>query len=152
MEKIDTFEEFLKKKKLEEKSKKIDWNERRVTWLNSVDQLYLKIRTWLDPFMEQSLLDIKEKNVEINEEYIGLYTIRRLDIYLGNDLISLLPKGTLIIGSYGRVDMKGPKGEIMMVEQKWSEWKLAKRTPKFQTWDLTAESFKEAFQEVINGR
>lgn len=47
---------------------------------------------------------------------------------------------------------KKQEEEIMIVEPKWNEWKLAIKTPKFQNWDLTEESFKEAFQEVINGQ
>ncbi|OGU38957.1 MAG: hypothetical protein A2X61_09495 [Ignavibacteria bacterium GWB2_35_12] len=150
MEQNDSFEVFLKKKKQQENNK-VDWDERKSTWLKSIEDLYSKINNWLSPFIKESLLDIKEKDIELNEEYIGNYKAKRLDIYLSNDIISLTPRGTLIIGSYGRIDMRGPKGEYLLIEPDWNIWKFAKRTPKLVTWEISEESFKTAIQDVING-
>ena len=50
MEKIDSFEGFLKKKKEEEQENKINWEERKNKWLISINQLYDNIKTWLKPF------------------------------------------------------------------------------------------------------
>ncbi len=150
MEKIDSFEGFLKKKKEEEQENKINWEERKNKWLISINQLYDNIKTWLKPFEEQGLVIIKtEKTININEEYIGQYSTNRLDIYLGNDIVSLTPKGTLIIGSNGRIDMNGSKGEVMLIEQEWDDWKFAKRTPKLETWDVTEDSLKDILQDLV---
>lgn len=150
MEQIDSFEEFLKKKSQEKEQNKIDWDKRKANWLISIDNLYSDIKKWLSTFTEQELIQIKdEKQVQLNEEYIGQYKVPRLDIYVGNDIISLTPRGTLIIGSYGRIDMRGPKGEIMIIEQKLSDWKFAKRTPKLETWDINENSFKSIIQELV---
>lgn len=151
MPKIDSFEEFLRKKNEEQPTKKIDWEKRKSDWLNSVTLLYKEIRSWLDPFINNALLKIAEKEISISEDYIGHYKIKQLDIYLGNDIVSLIPKGTLIIGSLGRIDLRGPKGEIIIVQQKWNDWKIVKRFPKIQTWNLTDSSFQKALQEAING-
>ena len=149
MEQIDSFEQFLKTKK-QEKKINIDWDKRRLIWLESIYKLYANIKEWLAPFEQQDFLYIKdEKEIDIIEEYIGHYKVKRLDIYLGNDIISLIPKGTLIIGSYGRIDMRGPKGEILIIQPKWDDWKFAKRTPKLETWDINAESFKKIIQDLV---
>ena len=150
MEHIDSFEEFLQKKKQEEEKNKINWDERKSTWLKSIDQLYANIREWLKTFEEEGFIQIKDnKEISLNEEYIGQYQTKRLDIYLGNDIISLTPKGTLIIGSYGRIDMRGPKGEILIIQPDWEDWKFAKRTPKLETWNVNSESFKKIIQDLV---
>jgi hypothetical protein len=150
MEYVDSFEDFLKKKSAENEKSKINWDERKANWLNSIDELYKNINNWLTPFKNQKLITIKdEKEIELTEEYIGRYPVKRLDIYIGNDIISLTPKGSLIIGSYGRIDMRGPKGEIMIIEPKWNEWKFAKRSLKLETWDINEDSFKAMLQNLV---
>ena len=150
MEHVDTFEEFLRKKKNDSDVNKVDWDTRKSTWLNSVNKLYDEINKWLAPFEKQGLLSIKsDKKIERYEENIGQYFTQQLDIYLGNDIVSLTPKGTLIIGSMGRIDMISRKGEIMLIEPNWNEWKFAKRTPKLETWDVSESSFKNILQELV---
>ena len=145
----DSFEEFLLKKKQEEEENKINWDERKSIWLKSIDELYANIKEWLESFEDQGFIQIKDdKEITLNEEYIGQYQARRLDIYLGNDIISLTPKGTLIIGSKGRIDMRGPKGEVLIIQPDWNDWKFAKRTPKLETWDVNSESLKKIIQDL----
>ncbi len=150
MENIDTFEEFLKKKVQENGQQNIDWEQRKETWVNSINSFYSEIKKWLQPLVIQGLIKINdEKKLSLNEEYIGNYNVPRLDIYISNDIISLTPKGTLIIGSYGRIDMRGSKGELSIIEPKWNEWKFAKRTPKLELWDINSDSFKTVIKELV---
>jgi hypothetical protein len=104
----------------------------------------------LKPFEIKGLVKISnEKSINITEEYIGHYNTNRLDIYLGNDIVTLTPKGTLIMGSVGRIDMSGSKGEVMLIEPNWNEWNFAKRIPKLETWNVTEDSFKDILQELV---
>lgn len=82
-------------------------------------------------------------------KYIGNYEAPRMDIILGKDIIRLNPRGTLIIGSYGRIDMHGPKGQIMLIQPNWNEWEFAIRTPKLKTWNITDESFINIVKELV---
>ena len=150
MEHLDSFEEFLKKKKDDEAKTKINWEERKSFWLESIDEFYANIKDWLRSFEEQKYIQIKDdKEITLNEEYLGQYQTKRLDIYLGNDIISLTPKGTLILGSYGRIDMRGPKAEIIIIQPNWKDWKFVRKTPKFETWDVSSESFKKMIQDLV---
>jgi len=150
MENIDSFEEFLRKKKDEENSNRTDWPARLDKWLESIDVFYMQIREWLTEFEQEGFLRIvMDKEVNLNEEFVGSYKTKRMDIYIGNDLISIIPKGTLIIGSYGRLDMRGTKGEILIIQPEWNDWKFAKRTPRLETWDVKAESFKKILQDLV---
>lgn len=145
-EHIDSFEEFLKKQK--ENEKKVNWVKRKNDWTQAIESFYDEIEKWLITFKKQNLIDIQKKTIELVEEYIGHYHTNRLDIYIGNDIINLTPKGTLIIGSYGRIDMRGPKGDYIIVQPEWNQWKFAIRTPELEMWDMTEDSFKDALQKI----
>lgn len=150
MENIDSFEAFLKSKAKEKENNNVDWESRKHKWFDSVNKLYADIDEWLKPFTAQKLLNIETgKLIKLTEEYIGTYEIPRLDIYIGNEIISLIPKGTLILGSNGRIDMIGPKAEIVLIEPEWGEWYFAKRTPKLETWEINEESFKSFIQKLV---
>ena len=144
----EAFEDFLKKKK--EEDPKIDWGNRKSQWIKSVNDLYNNIRKWLYPFEIQSLLKINIREIVVSEEHIGTYKLNQLDIFLGNDVVSLVPRGTLILGSYGRIDMKGPKGDRLIIEPKWDEWKFVAKVNRRELWDVNDESFKSAIQDLVN--
>lgn len=146
---IDSFEEFLKRKNKDEKP--IDWGSRKTSWLNSVNEFYLHINSWLAPFMNSSLLKIDKKDIQVYEQYIGHYYAPQLDIRIGNDIVSLTPKGTIIIGAYGRIDLRGPKNEIIILEEKWNNWKFVSKYDTSNSWNVTSTSFQKAIQDVING-
>ena len=75
---LDSFGELLVKKKSEEEKDKVDWEKRKTTWLNSVDDLYKIINTWLSPFQKEGLLntvhadddDVVKRVKELLENYV----------------------------------------------------------------------------------
>lgn len=148
---LDTFGEMLVTKVLEAEGNKAKLESRKATWLKSIDDLYSKINLWFEDFKKDGLIEIKDQEIYIDEESIGKYRTKRLEIYIGNDVITLTPKGTFIIGSFGRIDLSGPKGDALLVEPEWNEWKFAKRTPKIIYSSVTEQSLKQVIQEIING-
>ncbi|MEX0780288.1 MAG: hypothetical protein WD491_04205 [Balneolales bacterium] len=145
-----SFKDFLldKKDKLEEN--KIDWEKRKIDWLAAIDTLYFQVKNWLKPFEDEGLIKIEDdKVITLYEDFIGSYDTKRLDIYFGSESIKLVPKGTLIIGSYGRVDMKAPNGEIMLMRDEANQWKFVRRfTRSLESWDVTEKSFKAMMQKL----
>jgi hypothetical protein len=146
---VDSFEEFLKKKNKGETP--IDWDLRKKDWIKSINKFYQSVGDWLSPFVKNSLLNIDRKEVELYEQHIGHYTAPRLDIRIANDIISLTPKGTMVLGGYGRIDMNGPKKDIILLEEKWNDWKFISRYGTGDLEKVSATSFQKAIQEVING-
>jgi hypothetical protein len=145
----DPFEEFLKNKnKVETKP---NWEDRKKTWINSVNEFYTNIEDWLKPFVDKSLLKTEKKKIQISEEFLGYYDINQFNIYLGNDVISLVPRGTYILGSFGRIDMRSNKGERLIVEQDWNDWKFVTKVNRRQLWEVNEDSFKAAIQDLVNG-
>ncbi|MBF0182372.1 MAG: hypothetical protein HQM03_20340 [Magnetococcales bacterium] len=116
---IETLEELLKKKMEAEQIKsgtEIDWDGRKKAWMNRINGLFDDIEEWLKPIQERNLLIVKKINsITLNEEYIGSYIAPILDMFAGTDRVSLTPIATLIVGSYGRIDMTGPKGRKVML-------------------------------------
>jgi hypothetical protein len=147
----DTFKDFLEKKNAEEP--KIDWDAREKQWIRSVTDFYNNIKKWLKPFIDQKLLVIKEDSwVNIYEHGFGEYDIKKLDIIIGkNDVITLTPRATLVLGNYGRIDMRGPQGVISIIQKNWNEWKFINMSTREELWDADEESFETVIQDLVNG-
>lgn len=150
MEQIESFEKFLKKKNQAKTHGKPDWENRKKKWLQSIENIYSNIESWLKPFIDKELLEIKKAGkIEITEDYIGRYQASVLEINIGDDIIRLKPRGTLVLGSYGRIDMAGPKGEVILIEPEWNEWQIVEKIgDKRNTIDLNEESIKFLIQQV----
>ncbi|QKJ31706.1 hypothetical protein HQ865_18685 [Mucilaginibacter mali] len=144
-----TFKEFLEKKSHDEN--RTDWTLRKQKWVSSVDRLFNDVSDWLSPFLKESLLKIDRKNIHVYESYIGSYDVPQLDIVIGNDLISLVPKGTLILGAHGRVDIQGPKGDAIILEKDWNVWEIANKTDKTKFYSFNKLAFEALVQHLING-
>ena len=150
-EHLDSLSDLLVQKQYESGINKIEWEVRKKTWLESLDMFYHNVNLWLEEYKAAGLLRTEEKEVNLWEEYIGNYNAKSILIYIGNEIITLKPRGTFIIGSYGRIDMSGSHGEIIMVQPEWNQWKFINRRPKLEYWEVNEISFKNALKEIING-
>lgn len=145
---VDTFEEFLKKKK-KENGKKVDWTKRKILWLKSLDILFSDIEKWLSPHIKKGDVEILKSPITIREENIEEYETQKMQINIGNGFIYVKPLGTIVLGAYGRVDLYGTKGDRLLILETWENWKFAKRTPKLETWDWNKKNFLETIQELM---
>jgi hypothetical protein len=93
----------------------LDWNKERDDWLAYLQHLYESIAEYLDEYIKDGAIELRESDIELNEENIGVYTAKRLAIVIGAQEILLTPVGTLLIGSKGRVDVKGSAGDSRLV-------------------------------------
>jgi len=148
---LDSFDLMLLKKQHQAEGKLGELESRKRQWKQSVETLFVSIRDWLEEYVDAKLLTIETVDSTLNEESIGVYTIPQLILRLGNETVTFAPKGTMIIGSFGRVDMEGPLGGVMLVELEWNQWKFARRTPRVQYWDVNEESMKSVIREIVNG-
>ena len=102
------------KKKKSKKTKEINWTKKKDDWLTKLNKLYTDIEFWLND-LEQDVVSIKSVDKEINEEYIGIYTAKKMILRIADEQIVLDPVGTLLIGAAGRVDMTGKNGQVKLV-------------------------------------
>ncbi len=136
------FSEFLKRKRQRETSTPpIDWEGRKEAWLAKLGWLFAEITTYLKPYREEGDLDFFPNTTQIQEDFIGTYEVPVLKIQVGADTVEIIPKGSLIIGAFGRVDMTGPQGKLVMVLNETGE------SPSIEVRILQENDLKEVPEE-----
>ena len=93
----------------------VDWEARRQEWLEHISQFYTMIEFFLKEYKESGKLSYQYSQKNITEEYAGSYSVRVLDIKLGEHKVRLEPIGTIIISATGRIDLIGANGKVKFV-------------------------------------
>jgi hypothetical protein len=110
------FDKFVQRKKAEEEVvTAFDPKQQLNEWFHHLDALYAKAGEFLSSYIRHGTARIEFRNIDLNEEFSGPYTVRQLFIHIGNSTIILRPIGTMLIGSKGRVDVQGPRGTARLV-------------------------------------
>jgi hypothetical protein len=65
-----------------------------------------------------------------------------------NQRIEFYPKGTLIVGAEGRVDVRGPKAMRTLVLTDGG-WSVVERSPRLRMLPFNEDSFQDMLQEVM---
>lgn len=142
---------FLRSKAAEdaedEGKKAINWEEMKNLWLSRVSDLYDTIKQWLAP-LEHEVLEFKPSKMTVVEDYIGAYEADVLTIQIGAQEVSFFPKGTLIVGAEGRVDIRGPRA-IRTIIFNEGKWRLVERTSKLKVLPFNEDSFRDILTEIM---
>jgi hypothetical protein len=111
------FDEFVKRQQggTSVAAVEIDWEKERAEWLTRLDRLYSKIESFLRKYVSSGQIRYEYRTIELNEENIGSYAAKQMVLRIGRQEVNLVPIGTLLVGSKGRVDVKGPAGRAQMV-------------------------------------
>lgn len=144
-----------------------DWAQIRDEWLRNLDALYTMVIGFLQEYIDRGLISYKFTPLELNEQDLGSYTARRMDIKIGRQHASLVPVGTLFMGCKGRVDVEGSAGRarILLMSQRikgaadlvkptqepssW-EWKIVTNSSPVTFVDLDRETFFTLVMEIAN--
>jgi hypothetical protein len=110
------FAEFVASQQKTEAETKINWAETREEWLRNLDSLHQRIVSFLREYIDQGSISYDFTEIELNEPNIGRYMAKRMDITIGRQRVSLVPVGTLLIGSKGRVDGEGFAGRAQTLQ------------------------------------
>ena len=102
---------FVEEKKRRAKEEKIDWEKRKQEWIDEVGKLYRMIENWLKDID----IRIKYEDIELFEEKLGKYKMKKMILDVGGEKVELTPIGTIIIGAKGRVDIEGPRGKVKIL-------------------------------------
>jgi hypothetical protein len=118
----ESFGKFVASQQETDVAAKIDWVGMRDEWLSDLGSLYRQITNFLQEYIKAGTISYKFTEIELTEENIGKYLARRMDIKIGRQRVSLVPVGTLLIGSKGRVDAVGSGGraQILLVDKRAS--------------------------------
>jgi len=159
---------------------RVDWVKEREDWLGNLRELYDQTESFLAEYIKAGEIKLNYRDIDLNEENIGTYSVRQMILKIGRQEITMTPVGTLIFGAKGRVDIVGPAGRTRLVlvngkasgpmvkvtvsiggkpepsdreathEINW-KWKIATSPPNIQYVELTQESLFQALMEVANG-
>lgn len=126
----------------------VDWKEKKDTWLRHIARLYEMIHRWIAPLETEGMVRSQTSSESFEEDYIGRYEIDVLMLSIGKQRVEFRPKGTLIIGVDGRVDVRGQRG-IRTLVLKGEQWFTVERSPRLKTLPFNEDSFQDLLQEVM---
>lgn len=164
-----SFEEFIKAKQEEAKSKRAFDKDAVITrYQNYVDDFYHSLQNnWLAGYFESMQPQFNE--ITLHEDLLGDYTVRSLVLTIGDAQIQFKPIGTVLIGTCGRIDAicnlrKGmfilvnekartPRSHTMKVKSQENKtknlvWKLVNERGMMSFIDLTPESMQQFIMEI----
>lgn len=169
-----SFADFVTEKPVENSQKKFDPERQIQQWQNYLETLYTTIEEFLKEFIEAGQAEFKRKPLPFQEESLGAYVADSGVLRVGQYKYILQPKGTMLIGSKGRVDIIGPKGtrfvalitgdgpkvtvtvstgDSPVLAQKaesrpeW-RWAIISERPPYKYTDFTKENFEELLMEL----
>ena len=125
-----------------------DWEARKQNWLRHLEDLHGLVRTWLQPLVHDGTVRCSTRPVSLEEDFIGEYQADALTLLIGNQSVAFHPKGTLIVGADGRVDVRGQRAVRTMV-LKGGKWFVVEQSPQLRTLPFTEESFQRVLEEVM---
>jgi len=109
------FDQFVARQQAEA-SETEDFNpEQQVKeWKEYLERLYSNVKEYMRPYVENGTAAITLSDIELNEEFSGPYMVRQLQLTIGRSIVAFKPIGTMLIGSKGRVDVLGPRGNARL--------------------------------------
>jgi hypothetical protein len=147
----ESLAEYLQKKKDESEKQlnSINWDERREQWQKAINRLYNFIEKWLHDAIEQNIVVVSYINILIEEEYIGQYPTRKLRLDVGAEKVVFEPKGMLVMGASGSVDVTGRNGKIRLILVD-GEWYITSIDFPSRHWPLVKESFDDLLRQILD--
>lgn len=141
--------DFFREKKQKAKPADVDWGAKRDAWIEAVEDLY---RTIESDFLKAAKDDVEVAYADkvVNENCIGQYKVRELELRVGDERVVFSPKGVNIVGAKGRIDVEGDRGEATIVWEGDGDWSIVlARTPALRLVRLNAESLAELLRGIM---
>ena len=109
------FEDFLKQEHDKAQTPKFDPTQRIKEWLELINNLFGNVQDWLKDYTSKGQVQLEVKNSQHFEERLGGYEAPEMSIKINNKIATLIPIGTIMIGTRGRIDLVGHKGTIRFI-------------------------------------
>ena len=139
-----------KKQKQSAPENEIDWDERKKKFLSAVEQLYGQLETMLAEPIGHKKVQLHRRPKVLTENFIGTYAVNDLILVVGDEQVRFSPRGRNIVGSAGRIDVVGEKGEAMLILKAESKWEIVQtRQPAVRSVPLDESSLAEVLQLVM---
>lgn len=163
--KSDLFGGFPDTKQGKEADSKKMLPELKENWAKTIPILYTHIKQWLTPFTERYQLRFNEI-ATLSSMADDLGPSKSLEIYFGNEKVTIIPEGKIGIGFQGRIEIRGLNGKTKKLFLSNGAWMIYKReqsigrgerltpsstiTPFEDSYvEVNEHTFKELIQEII---
>ena len=141
--------DFFKKKKEEQQNEQVNWKIVETEWLNQIELFMSNIKSWLEPFAKEGLLEILEKKIEIEEEHVGKYEATALEVVVGAERFKVTPVGRFIVGALGRIDITSLLGKFIVLNHSEKGWIYRNERYPSQLHPFTEENFTNMVKELV---
>jgi hypothetical protein len=155
----DLVRQYADKKKSAAES--VDWEERKEWWKGRVSLLFDEILNWLKNLVESGTIEFTRGNVSLTEEALGPYEVESCTIILQQEKLTFKPVGSVIIGGFGRIDVDGPNGHVMLIlctpdnnvppneRRNKAEWFISHPKQRTNLRPFTKEAFEQLFADLF---
>lgn len=147
----------------------MNWQELRAWWTLKVTQLFDQIEEWLRPLIDLGAIKSTRGSMQLTEQDIGQYDIELLQLQLASRKLTFKPEGTMLVGAYGRIEVSGPTGKVVLLlrdtdknvplkeKRAHVDWFITRPMPELRSlprnWPerrpWTEESFQQMFTDLF---
>jgi hypothetical protein len=115
-----------------------------------VEDLYQQIEKILSEPIANQTVKLARRKKDLTENYLGTYAVDDLLLVIGDEQVRFSPRGRNIVGSSGRVDVLGERGEEILIVQADARWRFVQsRQPTLKVVDFNDTSLAEVLQLVM---
>lgn len=111
------FDEFVRRQR-ELSSQEVapfDSKKELAFWLESLETLYSDMESFLRDYVQSGSISLQRQDMILREDFSGEYHAAQILIKIGSKQIKVVPIGTMLIGSRGRVDIIGDVNRSRLV-------------------------------------
>jgi hypothetical protein len=131
----------------------------KAEWQDAIVDLFDQIRKWLQPAVDEGLVDISEKEIALYEEPMGEYRTKAMYVSgPAGRVVTIVPHVRQVFGGLGRVDIHAGATKTLVLRKQpadpdagvHGEWSiLLSRVPHRKEEKLTEDSFARLLRSVL---
>ena len=144
----DELQAFLASKNKDNEST-ADRERRKERWLAQLDGLYSQIETLLQDSASKGFVKVWRETFTFEDDSIGRYEALKLVLEVNGEVAQLIPKGRLVIGAHGRVDLVGEMDHMPVVLDEHGEWSFLLSRVPWKVVPVDSASLAAALRKVM---
>ncbi len=145
----ESISDFFKQKGARRSQASQDLSAKKNAFVNDVEALYFTIeKEYLKEADATTRVDYVDTT--IREEQVGEYPARQMIVRVGDEQVTFTPKGFRIFGASGRIDVRGERGDGMLVLQPDHRWGVVQGIkPTLRVIPLASETLLGLLREIM---
>jgi len=114
------FAKFVEEQQAVDPAQAMDRVRELSDWRDNLDSFYSRILGYLKEFIDAGSITYSFSGIELTEEDLGTYSVKKMNLRIGRKQVSLEPIGTLLMFCKGRVDVVGSVGraQILLLDER----------------------------------